>query len=241
MRLIFWTLLILNLGFFAFWQYQQRVIVDRQLSDVSEEVSLPNGVQRLELLEEFQRKNQRLESVRLLATDSSAGKEQDAMPVSRSVCTFVGAFPDQAQAEYFVKRLAVWGAKSAVKNVLVSSTVGYWLHLPPLSSRKELLRRLSELQRQGVDSYIIPDGDLENGISLGMFSERQRAEILKNRMSRLGYQPEIAEVPREKKELWVFLASEESIKIDADRWSELLSGKELLQKQQNLCSDVASL
>ena len=159
---------------------------------------------------------------------------------SRSLCTLIGSFSTRDKAASFIRKLAVVGVDAKVKNLLVSSTVGFWLHLPPQPSRKEVLRRLSELQRQGIDSYIIPDGDLANGISLGMFSDQKRADTLKKRIGSLGYKPEILSVPREKRELWVFLSHSESVKISAERWLELLSGKDLLQKQQNLCSDVAS-
>ncbi len=167
-------------------------------------------------------------------------KPENGALSSRALCTLVGSFTDIAKARLFVERLAVFDIQSKVKHLLVSNTVGYWLHLPPLGSRKELLQRLGDLQRQGVDSYIIPDGELENGISLGMFSESDRAKALQSKVAELGHQTEILEVPREKREIWVFLQQRESTKINQTQWSELISGKDLLQKQQNLCSDVAS-
>jgi cell division septation protein DedD len=152
----------------------------------------------------------------------------------------VGTFANMAGAKYFVEKLAAKGVRSEVKNVLVSMTVGFWLHLPPLSSKKALRRRLAELQRQGIDSYTIPDGELANGISLGMFSSRQRAKSLQKSISQLGYRPEIAEVPREKREPWVFVLEGEEQKISDQMWFEWLSVKELAKKQEILCSDVAS-
>jgi len=63
---------------------------------------------------------------------------------------------------------------------------------------------------------------------------------LKESISRLGYKPQIAEVPREKRELWIFIFSEEAQKISDETWLNWLSAKELPKKQQILCSDVAS-
>jgi len=87
---------------------------------------------------------------------------------------------------------------------------------------------------------VIPTGNLKNGISLGMFSQQERAENVKESILELGYEPEILAEPREQREVWVFLPQGESLKISDERWSELLSGKELLEKRQILCSDVAS-
>lgn len=244
MRWIFLTVLAINIAILAYGQWLR---FDggsaRNVTQSTPQESKLDSVPSLVLLSEVAAQKQPVESIRVIkdvGQDVGAIENSDVVPISRSLCTLVGSFSGQAEAEYFVRRLNGLGVKAKVKNLLVSTTVGYWLHLPPLSSRKELLRRLSELQRQGVDSYVIPDGELENGISLGMFSERQRAELLQKNISQLGYSPQIAKVPREKRELWVFLLQEESIKINAESWFKLLSGKELLQKQQNLCSDVAS-
>jgi len=235
MRWIFYTLLIINVSmlFYITWtQYRENTVVEL-ISDV---LKKPDVTRSLVLLSEQQTDHTDIASVRI----GSSAQSDQAVKISRSLCSLVGAFPNVVLAETFSQKLSGLGVKSKVKNLLVSSTVGYWLHLPPLSSRKEVLRRLRELQRQGVDSYVIPDGDLQNGISLGMFSEKQRAEELKKDIQGLGYRPEVLSVPRERRELWVFLEQSEADKISSERWLTLLSGKDLLQKQQNSCSDVAS-
>lgn len=241
MRWIFFSLLGVNLAFFLYihFFYTPSVTGNTPAAYTGSE-----SVDSLVLVSERELGGAPIETVRLkqavVGDDGTVSVKSDVIPISRSLCTLVGSFSSKEKAVSFVQKLSGLGATAKVKNLLVSSTVGYWLHLPPLSSRKELLRRLSELQRQGVDSYVIPDGDLKNGISLGMFSEKNRALSLKTTISDLGYEPEVAEVPREKREVWVFLLQGESAKIGDETWSELLSGKELLQKQQNLCSDVAS-
>lgn len=258
MRWIFYSLLLGNVAFFAYSYWPSLFFTPERAPISSVEVNVEQSkasVESLVLLGELAQLNsqtkkvtvqkQAIETIRLKQTvvDSEGviSVKPEVEVLSRSLCTLVGAFPSEAAANSFVQDLAAMGVASKVKNVLVSSAVGFWLHLPPLSSRKELLLRIAELQRQGIDSYVIPDGDLENGISLGMFSEEKRAVTLKNNIEQLGYQPKIAEVPREKRELWILLLPKESTKISDERWLTLLSAKELLQKQQNLCSDVASL
>lgn len=235
MRWIFFTLLVVNIGVFAYMQ-----LVDRRskVGDTSSFlVSVNNNhVNSLVLLSELNIENKPMESIRVKNPSSPAKSTTN----SRSLCTLVGAFPNISKAERFVEKLAALGVGAKIKHLLVSSTVGYWLHLPPQTSRKEALRRLSELQRQGVDSYIIPDGNLVNGISLGMFSEEKRANELKNSIVDLGYQPEILSVPRERREFWILLSESDLVKISTEIWLKLISEENLLQKQQNLCSDVAS-
>jgi len=238
MRWVFFSLLVINALIFLEAKGLTNFLSSQVVEDV---VSTSNGKvgQSLVLLSEVEQQSRKVDTIRL-NVEREAESSLPAQALSRSLCTLIGSFSSVDKANRFVDILAAKGVDAKVRNLLVSSTVGFWLHLSPLVSRKEVLRRLSELQRQGVDSYIIPDGDLANGISLGMFSDQKRALSLKSSIEQLGYQPEIAEVPREKREVWVFLNQSESVKISAEQWLELISGRELLQKQQNLCSDVAS-
>lgn len=248
MRWIFFSLIVGNVALAAYWyvSLQERAVSAEQVSVSKRGVSAG-----LTLLRELPLKTQAsspassVESVRIKKSESSPGISNNSESAEGSpallLCVLVGSFADESSASVFLEKLSAYGVAAQMKNLLVSSAVGFWLHLPPADSRKTLLRRLSELQRQGIDSYIIPDGDLAYGISLGMFSEESRAEKLKNAIEQLGYFPEIAEVPREKRELWVFMTKQESLKIGDESWSDMLSEQEFLQKQQNLCSDVASV
>jgi cell division septation protein DedD len=172
------------------------------------------------------------------------GSEQEseftAAVNGQAICTLVGAFDRLLKAEYFVERLSALGLSSEIKNIAVEIETWYWLYLPPEASRKEALRRLSEVQQRGIESYVIPSGNLANAISLGTFSKKDLALAMRDTVIKQGYQPEISEVPREQKEIWVFLPQGEASKISAERWAELLSSQDYLQKRQNLCSDVAS-
>ncbi len=161
-------------------------------------------------------------------------------PVRPPLCTLVGPFPRLLSAEYFLEKLQSLGASSEIRSIVVVSEPGYWLHLLPEKSRKEALRRLSELQARGIDSYVIPDGNLANGISLGMFSDKARALVMEKDIEEQGYKPKIVGVPREQKELWVFLPEGEAAKIGDEKWLKMISTENLLEKRQNVCTDLAS-
>lgn len=161
-------------------------------------------------------------------------------PLRLPLCTLVGPFPKLLRAEYFLEQLQSLGVTSEIRTIVVSSEPGFWLHLPPEKSRKAALRRLSELHARGIDSYVIPNGDLENGISLGMFSDKSRAKVMEKNIEDQGYKADLINVPREQKELWVFLPEGESVKIGTEKWLKLISAEDLLEKRQNVCRDLAS-
>jgi len=240
MRWIVVSLVLLNIAVFVYFQ----LFSDKRSSDssgLSEVSPLAGSVKAIVLLSEVAA-TEKVESIRVVPPKplSTPSAVQQGLLITEPLCTLVGSFKRLLKAEYFVERLQSLGLSAQVKNLVVDSPPGYWLHLPPEKSRKDALRRLSELQNRGIDSYVIPSGNLANGISLGMFSSKERAEVMLTSIGRQGYKPEIVSVPREQKEIWAFLPQGEAAKLSDERWAELLSSEEYMQKRQNLCSDVAS-
>jgi ATPase subunit of ABC transporter with duplicated ATPase domains len=145
-----------------------------------------------------------------------------------------------AQAERFVEHLRALEVDAIVQELEVPDGFSFWVHLPPEISKQAALRRLYELQAKQIDSYIIPRGELANGISLGMFTRRELAQQRLEELRALGYPAEILEVSRSLREIWVILPQPESDKLGASLWQDLLARQPGLEKRQNLCPSVAS-
>lgn len=234
MRWIVISLLVVNVGVFV---YAQFFLAKEKNTERSSDViaSHSNGSQgSVQLLIEAKNSGAGIESIAEVPLASSL------KPVRPSLCTLVGPFPKLLRAEYFLEQLQSLNVSSEIRSIVVVSEPGFWLHLQPEKSRKEALRRLSELQARGIDSYVIPNGDLANGISLGMFSDQEGAKVMSKSIEEKGYKPRIIDVPREQKELWVFLPKGEAAKIGEEKWLKLISAEDLLQKRQNVCTDLAS-
>jgi hypothetical protein len=232
MRWIVISLLVINVGVFVYAQFFR---VDTKKAEPMPAVVKSNSAAAptsIRLLIEAKVSAADIQSIAAVPTTQTAKRP--------SLCTLVGPFSRLLLAEYFLEKLQALDVSSEIRSIVVISQSGFWLHLLPEKSRKDALRRLSELQTRGIDSYVIPDGNLANGISLGMFSDQFRAEAMKEAIQEQGYKPKIIDVPREQKELWVFLSEGESEKIGDEKWLNLISAEDLLQKRQNVCSDVAS-
>ena len=156
------------------------------------------------------------------------------------LCEFVGPFPVQSEAEYFTEHLAALDVTAQVRRVEVQGEPSYWVYRAPEVSRKEALRRLHELQAKGIDSYVIPKGELENGISFGVFSRLSGAEARLAEVKTLGYAAAIHRMERTYEEIWVVLGPQEEAKLGDELWLELLNREEGLERRQNFCPDVAS-
>lgn len=170
---------------------------------------------------------------------SVASAAQASVPAT-GLCDMVGPFERLLSAEYFVEALVALDVAALVKELEVPEGTGYWVHLPPESSKKEALKRLREVQAKQIDSYLIPKGELANGISFGMFTLEELAVARRDDMRSLGYEANIREITRTRKEIWVVLGQGQAQKLSSETWLDLLSRENNVEKQQNYCSGVAS-
>lgn len=174
--------------------------------------------------------------------DPAQVHERPEQPVDRppSLCLMVGAFATKDEVRQFMARLAALDVISFEHAVDLPAGESYWVYLQPLPNRDAARRRLAELHARGVDSYIIPKGELENGISLGVFTRRDLAESRLAELARLGLSAKLHNIERSYRELWVMLGEAEEQKLDESVWRSLEQENISLQRRQNLCSAVAS-
>lgn len=168
----------------------------------------------------------------VLATSQEGGGEE--------LCVVVGPFPALLRAEYFVEALAALEVEAEVRELEVPEGEGYWLYLPPEPSKKLALERLREVQGQDIDSYLIPRGELENGISLGMFTREALALEQQAAVRELGYEAEIKTITRTRSEIWVRVDRPQSQRLSRAAWHQLLEREKGVEKLQKYCQGVAS-
>lgn len=130
-------------------------------------------------------------------------KPQDVNADIEQRCYSVGPFKDENDAKFLGIRAEALGFSSEMRSLETGASIENWVHIPPLSNRQQSLQLLRELQGRGIDSYIITQGDLAEGISLGLFRNQTSAKNLTKKMRDLGYDVVIREVRRGEKELWL--------------------------------------
>ena len=238
MRLIFFALLAVNVAVFIL----QLTVWRPPVADAPTARQVATGAARLQLLTEAAVGS--VEPARLSGRRGGSGGP--AAPASGRVaeqgalCDMVGPFPALLQAEYLVEHLQALEVAVRVRELDVPEGVGYWVYLAPEASRKEALARLHEVQAKQIDSYMIPRGELANGISFGMFTRQELAEARLQEMRELGYAAEVKEITRTHKEIWVVLDANQGQKIAEKAWVELLESENGIEKQQKYCQGVAS-
>lgn len=174
---------------------------------------------------------------------------ESAEPLQRTVeidsepadaCFFLGGFDDESMAAALQQRLLSLDIAASLQGIDATAGVDYWVYLPPLVSRQASLRQLRELQSRNIDSYIITVGDLSNGISLGIFSRRDSAESVVERLKRLDYSASIRELPRVHRKHWVRVPGELGARVTDGLLMNLMRDFSSLQHRQMPCSGIAT-
>ncbi|WP_444943466.1 hypothetical protein ACJJIK_17490 [Microbulbifer sp. ZKSA006] len=173
----------------------------------------------------------------LPAQKKSSGLSGESFEVAE-LCTLVGPLTEEYQGEDILQRIQSLQVEAELRDIEMQGQMRYWVYLPPLNSRREAYNRLRELQSQGVDSYVIPKGSLENGISFGIFSERARAESHTEDLQGRGVSAQFREEPQTYMERWIVMPPGSAESLAIEFWRQLQDEYPDLDRRPNLCSEV---
>jgi hypothetical protein len=129
-------------------------------------------------------------------------REAPAPPPTR--CVTVGPFDNAEAVQQATQILIEGGYQPATRGGVARVVDGYWVSLPSPGVGRDEQRLLQQLRRGGVDdAYAIDDANLGRRVSLGIFSEKERADTQAARASRIGVEAEIAPRERDQNVTWL--------------------------------------
>ncbi|WP_062266829.1 SPOR domain-containing protein [Endozoicomonas arenosclerae] len=227
MRWIFLVLLFANAGYFVWGYYHQSHKPYRTVS-VDTEVPVQAG-KRLMLLSEAD-----------IEPAESKLSRKETREKSEAQCLVVGPFESSYQADQLQQKLFSLGVASRERSDSETVLADYWVHIPPRSNRQSAIRLLRELQGQGIDSFVITQGELANGISLGLFSKESSANEVSRRVQEAGYEPSIKKLPREPETFWLEMTDSEAAKLSEGFWEKQAGEYNDLKMLEKNCKSVAS-
>jgi len=120
------------------------------------------------------------ESIRIVAMDreprvAPGAKITDEPREPPLACATWGGFAG-SQIAAAENRLAPLELGARLSRSESAATTNYLVIVPPIARRSDLNARVDELKRAGItDQFVINDGDLRNGISLGFFRSEEAA------------------------------------------------------------------
>lgn len=109
-------------------------------------------------------------------------------------CVSVGPFNTTEQAAGATALLEERGYKPQQREERGETWDGYWVYVGGMQTEFEQARVLRALDQAGLsDAQVMPETEAGRRVSVGLFSERGRAERRARVLRRLGLEPEIGE------------------------------------------------
>lgn len=191
MRWLFLGLLIVNALYFV---WTQQDFANKPIEVAS--VALPSSVM--------------LEKVQLVSEVPELQKHPQKQKLSQEQVEIMllGGFADEQMAQKLQQRLVSLDIQSKITALDSRVDIEYWVYLAPLASRQAAVRQLKEMQARKIDGYLITQGDLANGISLGMFAREDSAQSVAERLKEAGYEPSIRAIERSQRLYWVAIGED---------------------------------
>ena len=234
MRWIILLLLLMNTGYFAWETYQQSL--SRYAKPVVSEPEKPQG-KRLVLWSESGRN---LPKSDLLPEPVERSEHSEPEAARNTQCLVVGPFDSSAKADEMQQRLFSLGVTSSERSDNEANSYDHWVHIPPLAGRDAAIRLLRELQGQGIDSFVITQGELANGISLGLFSKEASANKVSSRLLAAGYETRIKRLARQPQTYWLELAAKQADKVTDAMWENFANEYNGLKVLEKSCKGIAT-
>lgn len=151
-------------------------------------------------------------------------------------CQALGPFVDRDDVIAVRDRLVEAGVVAWPRAVDASRRLGYWVHTPASPSREDAAAVVERLRRAGVrDYYVVVDGDVQNAVSLGVFSAVEAAEQHASRLRALGFEVEVGERRRQLTAWWLDFPVPESGSTAAAAVIDLVLAGEGLVLQPRAC------
>ena len=169
----------------------------------------------------------------------AAGEVASGDPVDRQ-CLLLGPYPDPQAARALLDRLSSLQIEAKYAAVEVAGEPDYWVYLRPEPTKELAAAKLRELQEKKIDSFIIPQGEIANGISLGVFDKQENAEKRRQAIVEMGYSPQLRVNPRNYLENWVVIYPEHSALFSPELYNQLHLENNKLDLRKDQCNKVAS-
>lgn len=158
------------------------------------------------------------EPVTAVPLDESALEAVTSAEELTARCTSVGPFRELSQAATAAATLRNAGYQPIQRVGEGDVWIGYWVYIAGIATEQEANEILAKVRADGIaDSYVIPNSDSGNLVSLGVFSEISGVGRRRDQVRALGFEPQVVDRTRRATVYWidVTLAGGQVLDFDA--------------------------
>lgn len=184
MKWAVYSLILVNLAF-ALWHYRFQ---EKNTSTIDEDETL-----RLVLLKEYLSRQE-------TDTASINGASQSA----NANCYTLGPFRSKKDVATVRERMVAVGIDAKRRLDKNNTRKGFWVIIPPESTRKKANQHIRSLKQKGVkDYFLVVTGEYANAVSLGVFVNSDSAERRYEQMKKQGFDARVQTVDLPVREYWL--------------------------------------
>ena len=166
-------------------------------------------------------------------SDEVLAAEEPAAVEAADRCTSVGPFRELAQAATAAATLRSAGYQPQQRVGDGDLWIGYWVYIPAIATEGEAEEILAKVRAEGIaDSYVIPNSDSGNLVSLGVFSEISGVSRRRDQVRALGFDPQVVDRTRRATVYWVDVTLAAGQALDFD---SLQPPGRILRLEQRAC------
>lgn len=177
------------------------------------------------------------EPVAVAAAPASA-EPQGGDLAGAAACTSVGPFRELSQAANAASTLRASGYEPTQRVAEGDIWIGYWVYIQAIPTEQEANAILAKVREQGIDdSYVIPNSDTGNLVSLGVFSEISGVSRRRDQVRALGLEPQVVDRTRRATVYWVDVSLRPDQALDFDA---LQPPGRIIRLEQRPCEQPAA-
>ncbi|MFT5131980.1 MAG: hypothetical protein ACI9SC_000443 [Gammaproteobacteria bacterium] len=121
-----------------------------------------------------------------------------------ATCFSFGPIADEIQATGLQKWFVTQGATARMRHTDELGRQLFWVYLAPQDSRQDAMATIKSFQDSGVrDFRLIVKGNLQNAISMGLFSNQSSVNKRLNELKKKGYKPVVVPYSDGKRVYWI--------------------------------------
>lgn len=156
-------------------------------------------------------------------------------PPPEGPCFALGPFARPEDAISAVMQLKARNLDARARKKDEATAAGYLAFIAPAKTRAEARAMLRKLHQQGIDSFIVTQGEKNNAISVGIYSELAQAQARQAEIRAKGYEVLVEPRGTVKQEHWVDVSGKKSTNVVAEIEKSLATDFATLRLERQEC------